>query len=139
MKNTRRGGFTLVEIMIVVGIIILLAAFAIPNFVRMRVNANEGAAIASMRSISTAMQNFRTGSSPPVFPAQINLLSSAIPPYIDSELGSGIKQGYAFVFSAVSGGDTYTCTATPQSAFSGTRTFVVTEGGVITSGGIPIE
>ncbi len=139
MKRMPRRGFTLVEIMIVVGIIMLLAAFAIPNFVRMRVNANESGAVTSSRTISTAMENYRSAQTPPVFATTLILLSGATPPYIDSELGSGTKQGYNFVLSGVSGGDTYTCTASPRSAFSGTRIFVVSESGVITSGGFPIE
>lgn len=139
MKTITRKGFTLVEIMIVVGIIMLLVAFAIPNFVRMRTNTNETSAAAALRSISTAMENYRAAQTPPVYPTQLSDLSDATPPYIDSVLGSGTKQGYSFGLSGVSAGDSYTCTAAPRSAISGTRTFVVTQNGVITSGGTPIE
>ena len=47
-------GFTLVEIMIVTAIIIVLAAIGIPNLLRARLNANESAAAANLRTISTA-------------------------------------------------------------------------------------
>jgi prepilin-type N-terminal cleavage/methylation domain-containing protein len=95
MKN--RKGFTLVEIMIVVAIIALLAAIAIPNLLRARANANEAAAVAAMKTLISSAISFRSVNA--AYPTTLYSLSSATPPYIDSALGAGAKSGYTFAIS----------------------------------------
>jgi prepilin-type N-terminal cleavage/methylation domain-containing protein len=58
IKNSRKSGFTLVEIMIVVAIIGLLAAIAIPNFVKARSKAQQNACIANLKQIDGAVQQW---------------------------------------------------------------------------------
>ncbi len=141
IKLIGRKGFTLVEIMIVVAIIALLAAIAIPNLLRARLNANEAAAISSLRTISTACESFRATQSPLSYPANLAALSGAVPPYIDNTLGGGTKQGYTFVYAG--GANVYTCTGSPVTPnVTGTRVFFVDESGVIrlnNAAGNPIE
>lgn len=141
-KRIGRKGFTLVEIMIVVAIIALLAAIAIPNLLRARLNANEAAAISSLRTISTACESFRAAQNPVTYPANIAALSGANPAYIDATLGTGTKQGYTFAYTLVNANQ-YTCTATPVTAnVTGIRVFFVNESGGIrlnNAAGNPIE
>lgn len=134
MQNLKRicsfklAGFTLVEIMIVVAIISLLAAIAIPNLIRARLSANEAAAETAIRTLHTAAQSYRAVNT--AFPASLSVLASTTPPYIDSVLGAGSKNGYNFTITAAT--NTFSATARPQNyGTSGARSFFVDESGVI--------
>lgn len=137
-----KKGFTLVEIMIVVAIIALLAAIAIPNLLRARHNANEAAAISSLRTLSTALESYRAAQTPTSYPTGIGVLDDTTPPYIDATLATGTKQGYEYDYSRVSANE-YDITASPDVVnVTGTRVFFVDESGVIrlnNASGDPIE
>jgi len=133
--------------MIVVAIISLLAAIAIPNLLRARHNANEAASIAALRTISTACESFRSAQTPPTYPANLAALSTAVPPYIDAGLSGATatgtaRQGFYYTYALVNANQ-FTCTATPAvSGTTGTRVFFVDESGVIrltNASGSPIE
>ena len=135
MRRLGRKGFTLVEIMIVVAIIILLAAIAIPNLLRARHNANEAAAIASCRTLSTAQESFRAAQTVPSYANRLTDLSGVTPPYIDTTLGTGTKQGYIYAFQGTTNNNEYTIAATPvDTNVTGTRVFRVDESGVVCAG-----
>ncbi|MGI6461068.1 MAG: type II secretion system protein [Candidatus Hydrogenedentales bacterium] len=141
-----RAGFTLVELMIVIAIIAIIAAIAIPSLMRARISANEGSAISSMRTLSSAQISFQAacyqdqdGDGIGDFGTLAQLQdpdgAAGVPGFIDEALGSGSKQGYNFVMNPVAGGGgdppTFSCNADPQSAQTGRRTFFVDESGVL--------
>lgn len=98
MRN--RKGFTLVEVMIVVAIIGLLAAIAIPNLLRARINANDGAAKGDLRAFSTAAESYRAANNS--YPGNISLLTSGTPSYLDTTWSTGAtKHGHTISYNAV--------------------------------------
>jgi prepilin-type N-terminal cleavage/methylation domain-containing protein len=126
MRNKK--GFTLVEIMIVVAIIALLAAIAIPNLLRARLQANESAAQGAVKTIAAAEVSYRSAN--PEY-GDLEALGGANPPYIDATLRQGTKQGYTFNVGDITA-ETFVATAQPTNqGTSGVRSFCATEDGVV--------
>ena len=146
MKRVTQSGFTLVEIMIVVAIIALLAAIAIPNVLRGRTSANEAAAIGNTRALMSSLEMFRSVNN--VYPLTANWVADMYttptpdfgPPSFNHVMNnsacpsgpaSSCTQGYRYNYTGPAG-NTYTITAIPDVANStGTRAFFVDESGVI--------
>ncbi|MBI3318308.1 MAG: hypothetical protein HYZ90_04050 [Candidatus Omnitrophica bacterium] len=122
--------------MIVVAVVALLVAIAIPNLLRARHNANESTAVEAMRAFSTALESFRAAQTPPTYPVVARSLSAANPTYLPASLTSATtpgtaRQGYYFTYTFISA-DSYAVQAAPAAAgTTGSRRFYVDETGVI--------
>ena len=144
MKRSPQG-FSLIELLIVVAIILIIAAIAIPNLIRSRIAANQASAVASLRTLNTSeityTSTFNVG-----FSANMSYLASpttagAVPTstaagMIDSVLAAGIKSGYSFIYSpgpSDSSGriNQYQFTAQPISSSTGTNFYYTDQSGVI--------
>ncbi|MCX5711944.1 MAG: prepilin-type N-terminal cleavage/methylation domain-containing protein [Candidatus Omnitrophica bacterium] len=127
----KKRGFTLVEIMLVVGIVIILVTLAMPSILRSRITANEGAAMANLKTIENSCQLFHIAKQ--TYPSSLEDLTSPAsdPPYIDSVLAQGKKQGYQFVYN-LADPDHFTLNANPTTTgFLRGRFFYVDELGSI--------
>ncbi len=125
----RKNGFTLVEIMIVVAIIALLAAIAIPNLLRAKISANDALAKGTLRTLSTSSETFATTNSGN-YPGDAASLTGATPPFMNSNPCGQILSGYTYTCTFAAGGYTFTATPVTQGT-SGTQTWTMTTGGVL--------
>ncbi len=151
MRNKQKG-FSLIELLIVVAIILIIAAIAIPNLLRSRMAANEASAVASCRTINTSEVVY-SSTYPVGFAVSLSALSdggtaaNCTPPavpvaanacLIDASLATGTKSGYNFKY--VTGAPvgtvipTYTIQAVPLAIGStGQRGFFTDESNVVRS------
>lgn len=143
-RDNKKKGFSLIELLIVVTIILIIAAIAIPNLVRNKIQANETAAVASLRTLNEAVllySNTYGG-----FPHQLSDLgpvsggatpTSSAADIIDSVLASGAKSGYKFAYTPAAADPSgnvinYSVTATPMSpGTTGQRSFYTDQSGTI--------
>jgi type IV pilus assembly protein PilA len=141
MRNKQKG-FSLIELLIVVAIILIIAAIAIPNLLRARIAANEASAASSLRTIDTACITYN--STYGTYPASLSALgpsNGATPTSTTADLldqvlaptGGGntaTKSGYNFTYAGTT--YTYTVSAAPASLNqTGVRYFFTDQSGVV--------
>jgi len=130
--DPRLAGFSLVEVLVVVMVLMIIAAIAIPNLVHGKMRANEASAVASVKTINTAEYMYNTAYPEVGYSSSLANLgsngSTCDQPsstnaclIMDEALTSGIKSGY--IFEIVGDGNkpaiAYTVNAAPESAVSG--------------------
>ncbi len=139
----KQKGFSLIELLIVVAIILIIAAIAIPNLLRARMAANESSAVASIRTINTAMITYNSSYPTVGFATGLTNLGGAANPcvsaaanacLIDSVLSAGTKSGYKFTAASAGGTPStqYFATGSPVTPNqTGVRSFCAFEDAVV--------
>jgi prepilin-type N-terminal cleavage/methylation domain-containing protein len=138
-------GFSLIELLIVVAIILIIAAIAIPNLLRSRIAANQASAVGSLRTFNTAeityASTYNTGYSSDMtylaIPTTGNPTTSTAAGLVDSVLASGSKSGYTFSYTpstntTTNRTDVYSFNGDPITAgTTGTNHYFTDQSGVI--------
>ena len=131
-QTTDQQGFSLIELLIVVAIIGIVTAVAVPNLLEARKASNEASAVSSIRTISTGQTTYhQTVGQNREYAVSLGTLYTNRQ-IVDAVLSSGVKSGYTLSVTVPASLDSYTSNANPVTfGTSGNRHFFADTSGVI--------
>ncbi len=150
-RRSLAAGFTLVEMSVVIAVLAVVLAIALPSFLKMRMVSNETAVIEGMRAVHMACENHRmagtAGGGVGEYPLWLRTLTASNPPYLDGRfnaLVNGAWRGYRWIYTpgpqrqqavgamAFAFRDTYTLRSDPATrGLDGQRSFYMDQTGII--------
>jgi type IV pilus assembly protein PilA len=148
----KQQGFSLIELLVVVAIMLVIAAIAIPQVVAASQASNETAAVGTLKQVVSAQVGYHnlygayaptaaslggaeapgTGCPSIPLPAGACFLADGIAKQLDGGTGAKAISGYAFKYTAPTDGQEYGISATPTSSYSGRKAFFVGNDGTVT-------
>jgi prepilin-type N-terminal cleavage/methylation domain-containing protein len=142
--NKSSEGFSLIELLLVVAILLVIAAIAVPKFLQSRVAANQASAVASLHTLVIAQATYAStygagytlnllALAPPLGSTQTSSTAAGL---IDSALATGVKSGYSFMYTpgaidTTGRVNSFQFSAVPVSSSTGTNFYYVDDSGVI--------
>ncbi len=124
MPKQETAGFSLIELLIVVAIVLLLASIAIPNFLRARISANEASAMSTIRSICTAQISYKIFNPDIGYAATLTTLGPSGAGLLDSQVGASPFQHNGYQYASTGDHDAFQVSSVPlQLGVSGNRSF----------------
>ncbi len=126
-----RSGVTLLEVLVVAGVLVIIFTMIVPSLLRSKIASNEASAIGSLKQIGSGQEQYKFGAGSNCYGA-LSELAAGDNPYVDETVGSGKKSGYNFTVIVPPNRERYIARASPVTPDkTGQRYFYLDESGIV--------
>ncbi len=131
-RLSKKSGMTIIELLVVCLLVGVIVSISIPFLTRTKLNSNEVAAQQDLKTVLSAVEMYRSGQEPPMYPVDLAALGEGNIPILDPAIAAGRQHGYNFTLTRSADSNSYTCVANPiQPGATGTSSFCVDHEGLI--------